>query len=205
MSKKCYVATKVAGHFSKLGLSLSFEDRKRLVREEAVRACRLVKSFGYIPISNPLLFIDVLDEWTERDKALEWGMSILKECDCFAYFGSDLGVSHGISSELSEFRRLGNSRRIINLGSTRSFVGGINFYDSNKSEGVLVLYDRDSNAFMLDCVKVGSKEESIIKEFAIINCIYRIEVSIEWDYIVLSSWNDSGDLVNHISIKKDRG
>lgn len=205
MFKKCYVATKVSSHFSKPGLSLSFEDRKRLVREEASRACMLVKKFGYIPISSPLLFIDVLDEWTERDKALEWGMSLLKECDCFAYFGSDLKVSRGINSELSEFRIFGNSRRIIDLGSTRSFDGGINFYDTDKSDGVLVLYDRDSNAFMMDCVKVGSKEERAIREFAILNSVYRIEVSIGWDYIVLSSWNDSGELVNHISLKKDRG
>lgn len=96
--KKAYVASPVAHYFGVYGKDAGL----KLAKKHAMMLSKLTKERGYIPISVPLMFLDVLEEPKDRDFALMAGISILKTCDVFCYLERDLPYSAGMQAELEE-------------------------------------------------------------------------------------------------------
>lgn len=97
-----YVASPVGGFYR-----LDPANAKGLVLERAVSYCRVVKNAGMVPLSTPICFIDIFDETTEREKALNSCIEILKKCDVFVYSKKDLEGSSGIQLELQVANEIG--------------------------------------------------------------------------------------------------
>lgn len=178
---KCYVATPVK----------KFWDRKDwnehlkidAIRQEAVRASRLVKQLGFLPISAPQLFIEVLSEDFERDLALSWGRDLLSSCECFAYFGSDLSESNGIKSELEIALEIGI--RVVDLDVERGFL--LPPRVERDSFGMISLIDSDGSDFSLG--EVGELSEGRISRFIGRNSIFSMNAFLESKGLSLVSYD----------------
>ena len=89
--KKIYVCSPYSGNI---------EFHTRYARE----ASRTIFDEGHIPIAPHLLFPQFMSEETERDKALQMGIEILKLCDELWIFGKV--ISPGMEKEINEAHKL---------------------------------------------------------------------------------------------------
>lgn len=195
--RKCYVATPVK----------KFWDRKDwnehlkidAIRHEAVKASRLVKQLGCLPISAPQMFIEVLSEDCEREIALEYGRELLSMCECFAYFESDLVDSDGIRSELEIAMREG--KRIFNLDRERGFFNCPRV--ERDSFGVVSLIDSDGSDFALGEILEDSEEK--LTRFLSRNGVFNIHISVDGNRLTLVSFDSGFSIVDRelLSIVKE--
>lgn len=96
IGKVAYIASPVARYISAFEYDVGVLNAKN----HAARIATIAKTRGYIPVSVPLMFLDVYDEREEREVALEACFSILKKCDVFFYDRRDLHKSEGMRCEL---------------------------------------------------------------------------------------------------------
>lgn len=84
-------------------------------------ACRYASDCGYAPIAVHLLYPQILDDTdpTEREIGIQMGLRVLASCDEVWICGER--ISHGMSCELAEAKRLGVQIRNI---STKQILGG---------------------------------------------------------------------------------
>ncbi len=88
-------------------------------RERVRRICLAVKR-DYVPLAPHLLLPAYIDEATERDFALEHGLSLLRGADELWVCGDD--VTDGMVGEITEARRLGVPVYRIDVDALRSGV-----------------------------------------------------------------------------------
>lgn len=109
MLERCYVASPINFFYKtnhpKIAISLA--------KKRAINLSLKVKQLGYIPISAPLLFLDLFDEKKERQEAFKASLQVLCCCQIFAYCPRDLEISKGIREELEEAHMRG--MKIIEL------------------------------------------------------------------------------------------
>jgi len=85
-------------------------------------ACRYVMEQGYAPIAVHLLYPQILDDSvpSQREAGILMGLRVLASCDELWVCGEH--ISHGMSCEIAEAKRLGIPIRNI---STEQIQGGI--------------------------------------------------------------------------------
>lgn len=95
-----YIASPVAIYFTKNLSDEEFIESCKKAKSHALQVSLAAKEKGYIPLSVPILFLDIYDERAERDRALRDCFEILERCDVFFYQKNDLPKSEGMQKEL---------------------------------------------------------------------------------------------------------
>lgn len=95
----CYVCSPIRSYYER--------GRADQAKAHAKELALKVKAMGYIPISTPLLFIDIYKEGEEREEALRASLRVLTTCHALAYRECDLIISEGIKCEVEEAKARG--------------------------------------------------------------------------------------------------
>ena len=106
MSKKLvYVASPVKAVYD---LVFNENDANFVIKNLAIAGCKRVKKAGFTPVSPVLMFNEIYDENTERDRIIQACEEVLKKCDEIMVVSSSYNeYSKGIKYEIEFANKLG--------------------------------------------------------------------------------------------------